>query len=136
MVVEDEQDLVFVGLTAMIDPPREAVPASIAEARSAGIRSIMITGDHKTTAQAIGKEIGLMEEGDLALTGKDLDNLSDEELNEKLGRISVYARVSPENKIRIIQAWQNRGAITAMTGDGVNDVPKRISELQWEAEQM
>lgn len=120
---QDEQDLVLVGLTAMIDPPREAVPASIAEARSAGIRSIMITGDHKTTAQAIGKEIGLMEEGDLALTGKELDALSDAELDEKLGRISVYARVSPENKIRIVRAWQNKGSITAMTGDGVNDAP-------------
>ncbi|MEC0304175.1 cation-translocating P-type ATPase [Terribacillus saccharophilus] len=120
---QDEQDLVLVGLTAMIDPPREAVPASIAEARSAGIRSIMITGDHKTTAQAIGKEIGLMEEGDLALTGKELDKLSEEELDEKLGRISVYARVSPENKIRIVRAWQNKGSITAMTGDGVNDAP-------------
>ncbi|MFP7479962.1 cation-translocating P-type ATPase [Terribacillus saccharophilus] len=120
---QDEKDLVLVGLTAMIDPPREAVPASIAEARSAGIRSIMITGDHKTTAQAIGKEIGLMEEGDLALTGKELDKLTDEELGEKLGRISVYARVSPENKIRIVRAWQNKGAITAMTGDGVNDAP-------------
>ncbi len=109
---QDEQDLVLVGLTAMIDPPREAVPASIAEARSAGIRSIMITGDHKTTAQAIGKEIGLMEEGDLALTGKELDKLSEEELDEKLGRISVYARVSPENKIRIVRAWQNKGLLS------------------------
>ncbi|NGZ76365.1 cation-translocating P-type ATPase [Saccharibacillus alkalitolerans] len=120
---EDENDLVFVGLTAMIDPPRDEVYGAIEEARSAGIRPVMITGDHKTTAQAIGREIGLMEEGDEALTGRELDGLSDEELDNRLERIAVYARVSPENKIRIVRAWQKKGRITAMTGDGVNDAP-------------
>ncbi|NGP46214.1 cation-translocating P-type ATPase [Bacillaceae bacterium SIJ1] len=120
---EDEHNLVLVGLTAMMDPPREAVYGSIEESKKAGIRTIMITGDHKTTAQAIGRDIGLMEEGDMAVTGKELDAMSDEELEEKLGRISVYARVSPENKIRIVRAWQKRDAVTAMTGDGVNDAP-------------
>lgn len=121
--IENESDLVFVGLTAMMDPPREAVYASIEEAKQAGIRTVMITGDHKTTAQAIGREIGLMEETDLALTGQELDRLSEEELDQKLEKISVYARVSPENKIRIVRAWQKKGYITAMTGDGVNDAP-------------
>ncbi|OES43504.1 calcium-translocating P-type ATPase, PMCA-type [Domibacillus iocasae] len=120
---EDESDLVLVGLTAMIDPPREAVYGSIEEAKSAGIRTIMITGDHKTTAKAIGRDIGLVDEDDIALTGQELDRLSDEELNQKLENISVYARVSPENKIRIVRAWQRKGHITAMTGDGVNDAP-------------
>ncbi|OXS75634.1 cation-translocating P-type ATPase [Domibacillus enclensis] len=120
---EEEHDLVLVGLTAMIDPPREAVYGSIEEAKSAGIRTIMITGDHKTTAKAIGKDIGLMDENDIALTGQELDRLSDEELDQKLEDISVYARVSPENKIRIVKAWQKKGHITAMTGDGVNDAP-------------
>ncbi|MUK88846.1 HAD-IC family P-type ATPase [Ornithinibacillus sp. L9] len=120
---EDEYDLVLVGLTAMIDPPREAVYDSIEESKKAGIRTIMITGDHKTTAQAIGRDIGLMEEDDIAVTGQELDAMSDKELEEKLGQISVYARVSPENKIRIVRAWQKNGKITAMTGDGVNDAP-------------
>ncbi|MEM1504045.1 cation-translocating P-type ATPase [Domibacillus sp. 8LH] len=123
ITTEDENDLVLVGLTAMIDPPREAVYGAIEEAKSAGIRTIMITGDHKTTAKAIGRDIGLMDENDIALTGQELDRLSDEELDEKLENISVYARVSPENKIRIVRAWQRKGAITAMTGDGVNDAP-------------
>ncbi|GGH28903.1 cation-translocating P-type ATPase [Paenibacillus segetis] len=121
--LEDENGLVLVGLTAMIDPPREAVYDSIKNAKSAGIRTVMITGDHKTTAQAIGKEIGLVEENDIALTGQELDELTDEELDQKLESISVYARVSPENKIRIVRAWQKKGHITAMTGDGVNDAP-------------
>ena len=121
--IEDEYELVLVGLTAMIDPPREAVYGSIKEAKNAGIRTIMITGDHKTTAQAIGRDIGLMDKNDIALTGQELDALTDEELNEKLERISVYARVSPENKIRIVKAWQKKGNVTAMTGDGVNDAP-------------
>ncbi|MFD1386903.1 cation-translocating P-type ATPase [Oceanobacillus oncorhynchi subsp. oncorhynchi] len=120
---EDERDFVLVGLTAMMDPPREAVYGSIEEAKAAGIRTIMITGDHKTTAQAIGRDIGLMENEDIAITGKDLDKMSDEELEDKIEQISVYARVSPENKIRIVRAWQQRGAVTAMTGDGVNDAP-------------
>ncbi len=121
--LDDEHDLVLVGLTAMIDPPREAVYGSIEQSKRAGIRTIMITGDHKTTAQAIGREIGLMEKDDVALTGQELDKLSDQELEQKLEHISVYARVSPENKIRIVRAWQKKGRITAMTGDGVNDAP-------------
>lgn len=120
---EDEHDLVLVGLTAIIDPPREAVYGSIAKAKKAGIRTIMITGDHKTTAQAIGRDIGLMGEQDMAVTGQELDAMSEAELDQKLERISVYARVSPENKIRIVRAWQKKGAVTAMTGDGVNDAP-------------
>jgi P-type Ca2+ transporter type 2C len=120
---EDEKDLVLVGLKAMIDPPREAVFASIEESRKAGIKAVMITGDHKTTAQAIARQIGLMEEQDIALTGQELDDLSEEELDQKLEHISVYARVSPENKIRIVRAWQRKGKVTAMTGDGVNDAP-------------
>ncbi|MBY9079480.1 cation-translocating P-type ATPase [Paenibacillus sp. HN-1] len=119
----DEQHLILVGLTAMIDPPREEVYDSIADANKAGIRTIMITGDHKTTAQAIGRDIGLMSEHDVAVTGRELDGMSDQELERRLDSIGVYARVSPENKIRIVRAWQNRGAITAMTGDGVNDAP-------------
>ncbi len=120
---EDENDLVLVGMKAMIDPPREAVYSSIEEAKRAGIRTVMITGDHKTTAQAIGRDIGLMDEDDIALTGQELDALSEEELDQKLEHIAVYARVSPENKIRIVRAWQRKGKITAMTGDGVNDAP-------------
>uniref|UniRef100_UPI00403F3FA6 cation-translocating P-type ATPase n=1 Tax=Oceanobacillus sp. FSL K6-2867 TaxID=2954748 RepID=UPI00403F3FA6 len=120
---KDETDLVLIGLTAMIDPPREAVYGSIEEAKKAGIRTVMITGDHKTTAQAIGRDIGLMGEDDIALTGKELDALSDEELDRKLEQIAVYARVSPENKIRIVRAWQKKDKVAAMTGDGVNDAP-------------
>lgn len=120
---EDEQNLVLVGLSAMIDPPREAVYGSIAESNKAGIRTIMITGDHKTTAQAIGRDIGLMAENEIAVTGQELDAMSDEELDNRLEQIGVYARVSPENKIRIVRAWQRKGKITAMTGDGVNDAP-------------
>ncbi|EAC7578650.1 cation-translocating P-type ATPase, partial [Listeria monocytogenes] len=121
--LEDEQDIVLVGLTAMIDPPREAVYASIEESKKAGIRTVMITGDHKTTAQAIGRDIGLMDADDIALTGQELDAMPEEELDKKLEHIAVYARVSPENKIRIVKAWQKKGKITAMTGDGVNDAP-------------
>lgn len=123
VTIEDEYDLTLVGLTAMIDPPREAVYGSIEESKKAGIRTIMITGDHKTTAQAIGIDIGLAGPDDLALTGAELDKLSDEELDQQLEHISVYARVSPENKIRIVRAWQRKGKIAAMTGDGVNDAP-------------
>lgn len=123
ITLDDEKDFVLIGLTAMMDPPRDAVYGSIEEAKKAGIKPVMITGDHKTTAQAIGKEIGLMNPDDLAVTGKELDKMSEQELDEKLERISVYARVSPENKIRIVKAWQRKGQITAMTGDGVNDAP-------------
>ncbi|WP_394529900.1 cation-translocating P-type ATPase [Lactococcus lactis subsp. lactis] len=123
LTLNDENDLILIGLSAMIDPPREAVYDSIAEAKKAGIKTIMITGDHKTTAQAITKDIGLMNEGDMALTGQELDALTEDELRENLEKISVYARVSPENKIRIVRAWQNEHQVTAMTGDGVNDAP-------------
>lgn len=123
LTLTDENDLILIGLSAMIDPPREAVYDSIAEAKKAGIKTIMITGDHKTTAQAIAKDIGLMSEGDMALTGQELDALTEDELRENLEKISVYARVSPENKIRIVRAWQNEHQVTAMTGDGVNDAP-------------
>lgn len=120
---KDEDDLILVGLTAMIDPPRKEVYDAIKYAKSAGIKPVMITGDHKTTAQAIGRDIGLMGEGDIALSGQELDAMSDAELNNKLEHVSVYARVSPENKIRIVRAWQNKDKVTAMTGDGVNDAP-------------
>ncbi|MDK2563369.1 calcium-translocating P-type ATPase, PMCA-type [Romboutsia sedimentorum] len=121
--LEDEVDMTLVGLMAMIDPPRDEVFDAVKDAKSAGIKTVMITGDHKTTAAAIAKEIGIMDEEDIALTGQELDDLSEDELNEKLEHISVYARVSPENKIRIVKAWQDKGKITAMTGDGVNDAP-------------
>ena len=121
--LDDENDLILIGLMAMIDPPREEVFKAVEEAKSSGIKTIMITGDHKTTAAAIAREIGIMEKDDLALTGKELDYLDDTELDSKLERISVYARVSPENKIRIVKAWQKKGKVTAMTGDGVNDAP-------------
>lgn len=119
----DEEDLILVGLMAMIDPPREAVYGAVESAKRAGIKTVMITGDHKTTAQAIARDIGIAAEDDLALTGSELDNLSDRELDNILERVSVYARVSPENKIRIVRAWQNKGHVSAMTGDGVNDAP-------------
>ena len=121
--LEDEVDMTLVGLMAMIDPPREEVFGAVKEAIRAGIKTIMITGDHKTTAAAIAKELGIMKEGDKALTGQELDALSEEELDLQLEHIPVYARVSPENKIRIVKAWQKKGKITAMTGDGVNDAP-------------
>ena len=121
--LDDENNLILIGLMAMIDPPREEVFDAVKEAKSSGIKTIMITGDHKTTAAAIAREIGIMEKDDLALTGQELDSLTDEELDNKLEKISVYARVSPENKIRIVKAWQKKGKVTAMTGDGVNDAP-------------
>ena len=121
--LDDEHNLILIGLMAMIDPPREEVFDAVKEAKSSGIKTIMITGDHKTTAAAIAHEIGIMEKDDLALTGQELDSLTDEELDNKLEKISVYARVSPENKIRIVKAWQKKGKVTAMTGDGVNDAP-------------
>lgn len=120
---EDENDLILVGIMAMIDPPREAVYGAVEQAKSAGIKTVMITGDHKTTAQAIARDIGISEEGDIALTGQELDALTEDELNANLEKISVYARVSPENKIRIVRAWQNKDKVSAMTGDGVNDAP-------------
>ena len=121
--LSDEKDFVFVGLIAMVDPPRVESKLAVADAKSAGIKTVMITGDHKVTATAIAKQIGIFEDGDMSVTGPELDAMSDEALEEKLEKISVYARVSPENKIRIVDAWQKKGAITAMTGDGVNDAP-------------
>lgn len=121
--LEDENDLILAGIMAMIDPPREAVYGAVEEAKKAGIKTVMITGDHKTTAHAIARDIGIAENGDIALTGQELDALSEDELHEKLEKISVYARVSPENKIRIVRAWQDKGKVSAMTGDGVNDAP-------------
>lgn len=102
--LESESDYIFIGLISMIDPPREESTAAVADAKRAGIRPVMITGDHKITATAIAKQIGIFEEGDLAVTGPELDAMSDEELDSKIRRISVYARVSPENKIRIVDA--------------------------------
>lgn len=119
----EEEDLIFLGLVAMMDPPRPESRAAVGSARQAGIRPVMITGDHKVTAMAIAERIGILDPGDLAATGADLDQMEDEDLDRKLERISVYARVSPEHKIRIVKAWQNRGHIVAMTGDGVNDAP-------------
>ncbi|MDD3222430.1 MAG: cation-translocating P-type ATPase [Clostridia bacterium] len=121
--LESENDYIFIGLISMIDPPREESTAAVSDAKRAGIKPIMITGDHKITATAIARQIGIFEEGDLALTGAELDAMSDSELDDKIVQISVYARVSPENKIRIVDAWQRRGNVVSMTGDGVNDAP-------------
>lgn len=120
---ELEQNLCYIGLSGMIDPIRPEVKAAIAECKTAGIRPIMITGDHKDTAVAIAKQLGILEEGQEAVTGSQLNELSDEELSERIERYSVYARVQPEHKVRIVKAWQAAGKITAMTGDGVNDAP-------------
>ena len=120
---EMETGFTFLGLVAMMDPARPESRPAVASARRAGIRTVMITGDHKVTASAIAEKIGIMEPGDVAVTGQELDGMSDEMLGGKLESISVYARVSPENKIRIVDAWQQKGKIVAMTGDGVNDAP-------------
>lgn len=120
---DDENDLTLIGLIAMIDPPRSESVRAVADARRGGIRTIMITGDHKTTAVAIAKKIGVFRDGDDALDGTELANMRDETLDARLPRITVYARVSPADKIRIVSAWQRRGRIVAMTGDGVNDAP-------------
>lgn len=118
-----EQDLCFIGLTGMIDPIRPEVKAAIAECRSAGIRPVMITGDHKDTAVAIARDLGIISGPEQAITGAELDKLSDEELDKAVENYGVYARVQPEHKVRIVSAWKHRGAVTAMTGDGVNDAP-------------
>ena len=118
-----EQDLCFIGLAGMIDPIRPEVKAAVAECRAAGIRPVMITGDHKDTAVAIGKELGIITDASQAVTGSALDSLTDEELDKAVEKYSVYARVQPEHKVRIVNAWRRKGAITAMTGDGVNDAP-------------
>ena len=118
-----EQELCFIGLTGMIDPVRPEVKPAIMECRNAGVRPVMITGDHKDTAVAIAKELGIIEDASQAVTGSALDDLSDEELDEAVENFGVYARVQPEHKVRIVNAWRRKGAITAMTGDGVNDAP-------------
>ena len=119
----DENGLNFLGLIAMMDPPREESKAAVAECIRAGIRPIMITGDHKITAAAIAREIGILRDGTEAVEGAVIDKMSDEELRDFVPQVSVYARVSPERKIRIVRAWQQRGNLVAMTGDGVNDAP-------------
>ena len=121
--LDNENGFTFLGLISMMDPPREESKAAVADAKRAGIKPVMITGDNKITATAIAKQIGIFEEGDIAMTGRELDAMTEEELDKDITSISVYARVSPENKIRIVDAWQRRGSITAMTGDGVNDAP-------------
>ncbi|MCQ2547678.1 MAG: cation-translocating P-type ATPase [Clostridia bacterium] len=121
--LKDEFDLEFIGLVAMIDPPREESKDAVAACKAAGIIPIMITGDYQVTAAAIAKSIGIYEDGNIVMSGPELDKLSHDELMEELENIRVYARVSPENKIRIVQAWQEKGHIVAMTGDGVNDSP-------------
>lgn len=123
LTLEDENDYIFLGLISMMDPPREESRAAVADAIRAGIRPVMITGDHKITATAIARQIGIFKDGDLAVTGAELDAMSDETLDQEIEKISVYARVSPENKIRIVDAWQRKGNVVSMTGDGVNDAP-------------
>ena len=123
LTTDSEKDLTFIGLVSEMDPPRKESVAAVARAKEAGIRTVMITGDHKVTAVAIAKKIGIFTDGDLALTGLELDALSDEELDQQIEKVAVYARVSPENKIRIVNAWQRKNHIVSMTGDGVNDAP-------------
>ncbi len=123
LTLEDENGYTFVGLISMIDPPREESKKAVADAKRGGIRTVMITGDHVVTASAIAKDLGILKEGDLAITGAQLDAMSEEELAQNVDKISVYARVSPENKIRIVRAWQDKGQVVSMTGDGVNDAP-------------
>lgn len=120
---ETENGFTFIGLVSEMDPPREESIEAVARAKKAGIRTVMITGDHKVTAVAIAKKIGIFNDGDMAVTGLELDKMSDEELEQKIEKIAVYARVSPENKIRIVNAWQKKDHIVSMTGDGVNDAP-------------
>ncbi len=120
---ELENNLTFLGMVGMIDPPRPEAKAAVATCRKAGIKPVMITGDHVVTASAIAKELGILQSGDKAITGAELDQMTDEELAAQVASISVYARVSPENKIRIVKAWQQKDQVVSMTGDGVNDAP-------------
>ena len=118
-----EKDLNFIGMVGMIDPPREEARLAVEKCKTAGIKTVMITGDHKITAIAIAKALGILENEDEALTGKELEQMTDEELEKNIRKYSIYARVSPEHKVRIVTAWQKNGEIVAMTGDGVNDAP-------------
>src|SRR4030095_6518405 len=118
-----EQGRVFVGLAGMYDPPRPEAREAVARCHSAGIRVVMITGDHQQTAMAVAHELGIARGGGLALAGMELDHLSDEELRQRVSDVAVYARVSAEHKLRIVRAWKAAGAVIAMTGDGVNDAP-------------
>lgn len=123
LTLADEHGFTFIGLVSMIDPPRPEAVRAVADAARGGVRTIMITGDHKVTATAIARQVGIFRDGDEALSGVELDELDDSALDERLARVSVYARVSPEHKIRIVEAWQRKGRIVSMTGDGVNDAP-------------
>ena len=123
LTYEDEKELIFLGMVGMIDPPRLEVKDSIALAKKAGIKTVMITGDHLKTAIAIAKDLGIYSDGDIALSGEDLKKMTEEELDQKIDHISVYARVMPEDKVRIVEAWQKKQKVVAMTGDGVNDSP-------------
>jgi len=118
-----EHDLVFLGLTGMMDPPREEAIEATKVCKQVGIKPIMITGDHKLTAVAIAKEIGIYKDGDRVLTGEELEKMSDEEFEKIVDKVTVYARVSPMDKLKIVKAWKARGEVVAMTGDGVNDAP-------------
>ena len=118
-----ENDLTFVGMVGMIDPPREEAKKAVAEAKKAGVRTIMITGDHVITASAIARSLGILESNQKAIMGSELEKMSDDYLREHIEEYSVYARVAPEHKVRIVKAWQNQGQVVAMTGDGVNDSP-------------
>ena len=123
LTLEDEKEFTFIGLISMIDPPRPEAVQAVADAKRGGIRTIMITGDHKVTASAIARQLGIFRDGDEAVSGLELDQMTDADLDGRLEKISVYARVSPEHKIRIVNAWQRKGNIVSMTGDGVNDAP-------------